>query len=71
MLKHLGNLKRLHHKLGVALGMNHPHVLQLQAEIESYSAKVSRSASCTSVQRQHEMGRSFNHRWKALTSHPA
>ncbi len=71
MLKHLGNLKRLHHKLGVALGANHPHVLQLQAEIESYSEKVSRSTSCGSVHRHGEIGRSFNHRWKALTNHPA
>ena len=71
MLKHLGNLKRLHHKLGMALGVNHPHVLQLQAEIESYSVRVSRSGSCVSLQRQSEIGRSFNHRWKALTNHSA
>jgi hypothetical protein len=33
MWMHLGNLKRLRHKLAVALGDGHPEVLRLEAEI--------------------------------------
>jgi hypothetical protein len=66
MSKRLGNLERLHRKLSAALGRDHPHVLQLQIEIESFAANSPPTARCESTQRRSEMGRSVNHRWKYL-----
>lgn len=67
MSKHLGNLKRLHQKLVMALGDDHPHVMQLQAEIESYAANLPSPVHCEFTAMRREMGRSFNHRWKYLS----
>lgn len=61
MSKRLGNLKRLHRKLSAALGNDHPHVLQLQTEIESFAANLSQTVRCESSPRRSEMGRSVNH----------
>jgi hypothetical protein len=68
MSKHLGNLKRLHRKLVVALGDKHPLVLQLQDEIVSFAATVPRRMRRESFAVKSEVGRSFNHRWKYLSS---
>jgi hypothetical protein len=68
MSKHLGNLERLHKKLVVALGDKHPLVLQLQEEIVSFAATVPRRLRRESFSVRPEMGRSFNHRWKYLSS---
>jgi hypothetical protein len=66
MSKQLGNLQRLHQKLEAALGTEHPHVRQLQAEIESHAQNVKPPARCAVVQRQRELSRTFNHRWHSI-----
>lgn len=68
MSKHLGNLKRLHQKLAVALGDQHPLVLQLQDEIVCFAANVGHRMRRESFAGKPEVGRSFNHRWKYLSS---
>ena len=68
MSKHLGNLKRLHQKLAVALGDQHPLVLQLREEIVSFAATVGHRMRRESFAVKPEVGRSFNHRWKYLSS---
>lgn len=67
MSKHLGNLRRLHRKLAVALGEKHPLVLQLQDEIVAFAATVPRRMRCDTFVAKPEVGRSFNHRWKYLS----
>jgi hypothetical protein len=67
MSKHLGNLKRLHQKLIVALGSSHPLVMQLQAEITSHAANLSKPVRCEFNVPRREMRRSFNHRWENLS----
>lgn len=67
MSKHLGSLKRLHQKLAVALGENHPHVQQLQVEIGSYAASLPRPGRCQFAAPRCEIGRSINYRWKHLS----
>ncbi len=68
MSKHLGNLERLHKKLVLALGANHPLAVQLQAEIVSFAATVACRTRRESFAVRPEVGRSFNHRWKYLSS---
>ena len=67
MSKHLGNLKRLHQKLALALGDSHPHVMQLQVEIEAYATNLPKPVRCEFTALRREIGRSFNHRWKYLS----
>jgi hypothetical protein len=67
MSKHLGNLKRLHQKLALALGGSHPHVMQLQVEIEAYATNLPKPVRCEFTALRREIGRSFNHRWKYLS----
>jgi len=67
MSKHLGNLKRLHQKLALALGGSHPHVMQLQVEIDAYATNLPKPVRCEFTALRREIGRSFNHRWKYLS----
>ena len=71
MSKRLGNLKRLQHKLTVALGNAHPQVLQLQGEIALCASHALPPPRCKSIPMRHEQGRSSNHRWKYLTDSSA
>lgn len=68
MSKHLGNLKRLHQKLAVALGEDHQHVVQLQEEISSRAVNTPQPLRCESAAVRPGMPRSFNHRWKYLNT---
>ena len=73
MSNHLGNLKRLHQKLSLALGDSHPLALQLQRDIESYAEALSKRRQCVPLSLRRPTGRSSNHRWKYLcnASHAA
>ncbi len=66
MLMHLGALKRLHHKLAVALGDRHPDVVRLEVEIADCARKSVRPARYECAAQLRDIRRSTSQRLRNL-----
>jgi hypothetical protein len=66
MWMHLGDLKRLHHKLAVALGDRHPDVALLDAEITDCEKKSVRPTHYACAAQLRDIRRSTSQRLRNL-----
>ncbi len=66
MWMHLGDLKRLHHKLAVALGDRHPDVVRLESEIADCAKKSVRPARYACAAQLRDIRRSTSQRLRNL-----
>jgi hypothetical protein len=71
MSKDLGDLKRLHHKLAIALGDGHSVVLQLEAEIAECTATFAQPARYECAAKVREIRRSYSQRLRNLSDSAA
>ena len=67
MWMHLGDLKRLHHKLALALGNEHPDVLRLEADIADCAKKSVRPARYACAAQLRDIRRSNSQRCVKLS----
>lgn len=66
MWMHLGDLKRLHHKLVIALGDGHPDVVGLESEIADCDKKSVRPARYECAAQLRDIRRSTSQRLRNL-----
>jgi hypothetical protein len=71
MSNDLGDLKRLHRKLAIALGDQHPVVVQLEAEITDCTVKLARPARYECAASVREIRRSASQRLRNLSTFAA